>query len=147
MSLLASGWSRVYGAGIRRGTPGAPVAVQNLVIAGSSGLVQHAARFFSTLVPNFFHILEAAWKSRCKCEHGAVYTDGNFSRLLIQGLMFMFQCCSEYLCILQRLAHMPLKNSFFLWAFLHFLNIERVWNGSSSILSWTLLQSSSLHFP
>lgn len=151
MSLLASGWSRVYVAGIRRGTPGALVAVQNLVITGSSGPVRHAALFFYTCMQSF-HILEAAWKSRCKCENGAVYKNVNFSG------------CSFSVCILQRLAHMPLKlkkqvcflpnqanvlfhfssGPFRIWKPPNSHKIKLVWNGSSSVLSWTL-QNSSLH--
>lgn len=65
MSLLASGWSRVYSAQIRGGTPGALVAVQNLVIAGSSGPVQHTALFFYSCMQSF-HIMEVARKSRWK---------------------------------------------------------------------------------
>lgn len=89
MSLLASGWSRVYAAWIRGGTRGALVSVQNLVIAGSSGLVQHAALFFYSCMQSF-HIMEEAWKSRCKCTNGAVYKNGNFSVLPNGGGMFLF---------------------------------------------------------
>lgn len=71
MSLLASVWSRECGAGIRRGTLGALVGVQNLVIAGSSGLVHPTALFFYSCTQSF-HILEVAWRSRWECGKGVV---------------------------------------------------------------------------
>lgn len=63
MSLLASGWSHVYSARIRGGTSGTLVAVQNLVIAGSSGPVQHVSLFFYSCMQSF-HITGLLWNEK-----------------------------------------------------------------------------------
>lgn len=117
MSLLASGWSRVYAAWIRGGTRGALVSVQNLVIAGSSGLVQHAALFFYSCMQSF-HIMEEAWKSRCKCANGAVYKNGNFSVLPNGGGMFLFSATHwVFLFFIKKKAYVNLKSKYLDWFF------------------------------
>lgn len=154
MSLLASGWSRVYAAWIRGGTRGALVSVQNLVIAGSSGLVQHAALFFYSCMQSF-HIMEAAWKSRCKCANGAVYKNGNFSVLPTGGGTFLFSATHWVLLFfIKKKAYVNLKSKYLDCFFLSrsfivcketkFLKLTPLWKHLSSVLSQTLVQSSSL---
>lgn len=154
MSLLASGWSRVYAAWIRGGTRGALVSVQNLVIAGSSGLVQHAALFFYSCMQSF-HIMEEAWKSRCKCANGAVYKNGNFSVLPNGGGMFLFSATHwVFLFFIKKKGLCKFKKqifglffssrSFIVCKETKFLKLTLLWKHMSSVLSQTLVQSSSL---
>lgn len=149
MSLLTSDLSRVYGAGIRRGALGALVAVQNLVIAGSSGHVQHAARFFLLLYPILFTFRR--WH-----EWAGVHMNMELwmeISLLIQGLMFMFQRCSNKVSVYFTTScmHAIKKNllssgpSYF-WMLVNCLTVTVSEMAHQASPRGTLLQNFSLYF-